>query len=109
MKWMHTEDRDRRTEFSPVPASIESRRIQHRADYESLLLAGRLQYLAGEYPKAIAFYLKAMLFSPEDPGPLYGLKDCYVATGDPAAASRMVLAIRVAEERAARRTPMRGL
>lgn len=114
MQWIHTKERECRADDllrmeTDVVESLESFRArtaiekivaENGASYESYLLAGRLQYLAGGYRRAIGLYIKAMLLAPDDPEPLYGLKDCYVVTGATDAAARMVDAIRLTEERA---------
>jgi tetratricopeptide (TPR) repeat protein len=63
--------------------------------YAACLRAGRLHYRVGGYQRSLSFYVKALLLSPGESAPWYGMVLCYVAQGDTESAAG---ALRAAEE-----------
>jgi tetratricopeptide (TPR) repeat protein len=61
--------------------------------YAAYLRAGRLHYRAGGYRRSLSFYVKALLLSPDEAVPRYGMMHCYVAMGDMKAASRILSSV----------------
>ncbi len=67
--------------------------------YAAYLRAGWLHYQAGGYRRSMHFYVTAMLLSPEDCSPLYGMRNCYAAMGDAEAVARITRVICTTDER----------